>query len=252
MDRLSPRRVAVAQQVISRADRGDCRRGRPGERVHGGDLPGSQAAGRSGRPGRGTRHRNRRRRWNRRSREKLDDRGSIGRPPLLVHLSERRTYPVTPVTGGQDLPIASRDSGQTTVCVSARPKHAYVIENKLAGALWNPTITDESLGAQIPPCGSVGNAHRGDFPCQGALVEESGAEPRARHPLAARPAARLVAPQSPLTIGSKAHRPAVTKRMSTATRNCVQKRAPSKSGEIGSMSWVVPRAPAITMGTMIG
>src|SRR5207249_2808441 len=66
------------------------------------------------------------------------------------------------------------------------------------------------------------------------------------------PIAFTAARQSLAAMGSKAQMPAVMNRMSTATRNWVQKRAPSKSGATGSMSWVVPRAPAITMGTMIG
>ena len=79
-------------------------------------------------------------------------------------------------------------------------------------------------------------------------VSESSCDGRARQSTRARTRGDQSAP----TTGSNAHRPAVTNRMSRANRNCVQNRAPSKSGGVGSSSWAVPRAPAITIGTMIG
>lgn len=92
-----------------------------------------------------------------------------GHRVLLVHLSERRQS----ATSTEVALRMSRGSDATTVCLAAEAKHFYAIENRLEGGLWNPIIVDGNSGIQIPPCGPIGDDHRGDFPCGGALVEES-------------------------------------------------------------------------------
>ena len=87
---------------------------------------------------------------------------------LIVRLAERTAIPGASVTVR-----IIRWSDPTPLCLSARPKHFYVVENKLAGALWNPIIADGSSEVHVPPCGPIGDDHRSDFPCGGALAEAS-------------------------------------------------------------------------------
>jgi hypothetical protein len=91
-----------------------------------------------------------------------------GEHRLLVRLAETTRMP-----GAAVAVTRFRYSGATPLCLSAQPKHFYIVENKLAGALWKPIIADGSSEVHVPPCGPIGDDHRADFPCGGPLVEES-------------------------------------------------------------------------------
>jgi hypothetical protein len=75
--------------------------------------------------------------------------------------------------------MSARDSGFSAYrvtlpfCVSATPKHDYLIEPTNAGPMWRAVVLDESTGLRVPPCGSIAADHTSDFPCGGTVEETS-------------------------------------------------------------------------------
>ena len=93
---------------------------------------------------------------------------------MVVHLAKvTRFGPGLPVGSGLVLAGVVTRSGQIPLCVSARPRHSYMLEPKDAGVLWQPVVFDGSPDVRVPSCGPVAAYHRDDFPCQGPLEETS-------------------------------------------------------------------------------
>ncbi|HEY6475679.1 MAG TPA: hypothetical protein VI456_03805 [Polyangia bacterium] len=96
-----------------------------------------------------------------------------GTHALVVHLAMVTRYPGFRGANGQFISLSKINTSRPMpFCVTARPKHHYMIEPKDAGALWEPIVFDGSPDAPVPPCGPVASYHRDDFPCAGALAEE--------------------------------------------------------------------------------
>ncbi|HLK94030.1 MAG TPA: hypothetical protein VKZ18_29320 [Polyangia bacterium] len=64
-------------------------------------------------------------------------------------------------------------SGPMPFCVSAQRNHSYMVVPRSPGAVVQPIIYDETPNRLVPPCGPAAAYHRDDFPCEGALAEET-------------------------------------------------------------------------------
>ena len=62
-------------------------------------------------------------------------------------------------------------SGPIPFCVSAKPKHSYVLVRRAPGAFSQPLIFDDPPNVLVPPCGPAAAYHRDEFPCEGPLAE---------------------------------------------------------------------------------
>jgi hypothetical protein len=64
-------------------------------------------------------------------------------------------------------------SGAMPICVSAKRNHSYSVAPRAPGALVPPLIYEDPPNALVAPCGPAAAYHRDDFPCGGALAEET-------------------------------------------------------------------------------
>jgi hypothetical protein len=76
-----------------------------------------------------------------------------GNHTLLVHLLALRRYPVSQTFW---LTILNYSSSMP-FCVSARPKHYYVVEAKFGDGQWEPFISDGASDVQVAPCETGGS-----------------------------------------------------------------------------------------------
>ena len=92
---------------------------------------------------------------------------------MLVQLKNVTPVAIVPVGRIVVSVAAVTRSGLMPFCVSAKPNHSYVLVPRAPRALVQPIIFDEPPNVPVPPCGPAAAYHRADFPCDGALAEET-------------------------------------------------------------------------------
>jgi hypothetical protein len=90
---------------------------------------------------------------------------------MVVELAKVTPVAVFPLGSRLVRVGAVTGSGPIPFCVSAKPKHSYMLVPRAPGAFSQPIIFDETPNVAVPPCGPAAAYHRDDFPCEGALAE---------------------------------------------------------------------------------